>query len=347
MHSAVKNEHLHLPPPPRPIYTEGQNQFEIDSCLPQIKAMEEGRFLLKAISNGYYPGTPIPTGALPGLCSLGFWDSVGNQNWGLELHRNEGIEIILLEKGETPCFLDGKQTLLKAGQFTVTRPWQKHSHGYPFVGSGRLHWFILDVGVRRPNSPWQWPPWIHLQKNDLLELTAILRQNESPTWFASREMIRIFQSLASHLQHPSPQDRLSHIGICVSQLLLETLESLREQKPARDPELSTRFRTVDLFLKDIETNPSSASEDWTLPMMAKQCGMGSTSLVDCCNQITNTSPMDFLKRCRLRHAANDLTHSSKLSITQIAFNHGFSSSQYFATEFKKHFGQTPRSFRQK
>lgn len=344
MHSLVKNEHFFLSPPSQPIYTEGQNQYKIDSCLPQKKAMQEGRFLLHAISSGYYPGTLIPPEALPGLCSLGFWNSVGKQNWGLELHRNEGIEIILLEKGEMPCFLDGKKMILKAGHFTVTRPWQKHSHGYPQVGSGRLHWFIIDVGVRRPNDQWNWPSWIQLQKNDLQELTAMLRENESPIWPASTEMIRTFQSLSHHVQHPLPEERLSHIGIAVNQLLLETLESLRQQKPKRNPELSTRLRTVDLFLKDLESHPSCCAEPWTLSNMAKQCGMGSTAFVNFCNQLTNTSPMNFLKRCRLRHAAEDLSQNPSIPITEIAFKHGFSTSQYFATEFKHQFRHSPRSY---
>jgi AraC-like DNA-binding protein len=59
------------------------------------------------------------------------------------------------------------------------------------------------------------------------------------------------------------------------------------------------------------------------------------------------TPSEYLKVCRLQ-AARRLLSSTALadrSITEIAFECGFTSSAHFATEFRKRFGKSPRSFR--
>jgi AraC-like DNA-binding protein len=59
------------------------------------------------------------------------------------------------------------------------------------------------------------------------------------------------------------------------------------------------------------------------------------------------TPSEYLKVCRLQ-AARRLLSSTALadrSITEIAFECGFTSSAHFSTEFRKCFGKSPRSFR--
>lgn len=54
---------------------------------------------------------------------------------------------------------------------------------------------------------------------------------------------------------------------------------------------------------------------------------------------------EFIRRIRLESAANRLLSNSHLSITDLAFECGFSSSQNFAKAFRAHFGMTPSAFR--
>jgi AraC family transcriptional regulator len=56
------------------------------------------------------------------------------------------------------------------------------------------------------------------------------------------------------------------------------------------------------------------------------------------SSIMNETPADFVLRLRLEKAANLLIHSELQSITEIAFNSGFSSPSVFSRAFKKHFG---------
>jgi AraC-like DNA-binding protein len=59
------------------------------------------------------------------------------------------------------------------------------------------------------------------------------------------------------------------------------------------------------------------------------------------------TPSEYLKVCRLQAARRLLSSitGADRSITEIAFECGFTSSAHFATEFRKRFGKSPRSFR--
>ncbi|MFA7370281.1 MAG: helix-turn-helix transcriptional regulator, partial [Kiritimatiellales bacterium] len=59
---------------------------------------------------------------------------------------------------------------------------------------------------------------------------------------------------------------------------------------------------------------------------------------------TGTGPNQYLLWRRLE-AAKDLLTNNELSITETAHRLGFSSSQYFATVFRRHTGLPPNSFR--
>src|ERR1700744_5415373 len=144
---------------------------DMDTCESQLRAIHSGKIKLTALTKGHYPGKPIAKNVLPGLSSIGFWDGTGRQDWGLEPHRNEGIEIHFLETGKMGFSADNHHYNLHSGDFTVTRPWQLHKLGDPHIGPGRMHWLILDVGAKKPNQTWSWPDWITLMPDDLAELT--------------------------------------------------------------------------------------------------------------------------------------------------------------------------------
>ena len=324
------------------------NPFRVDSCLPQKKAVKAGKIRLYGISHGHYPGSKIPPKLLPGLCNLGFWDAVGFQNWGLEPHRNEGIEIVFLETGQLPFSIGPSSGNLEAGSFTVTRPWQLHCHGDPLIGPGRLHWAIIDVGVRHPQDPWKWPSWVMLTRKDLAELTQKLRYNETPCWQGNPTILQAFKLLSEQIRQHDLNRRGSHLIIGLNQLLLGVLESLRSHNIGEDPRLASRRRTVELFLKDMAMDTVRLAAKWTLESMAVECGMGVTAFVKYCHSVTNTSPVDYLNRCRLEHAATLLSRNKAgqpSSITDIAFQCGYSSSQYFATQFRQQYGCTPQEYR--
>lgn len=330
---------------PAPIYKSGSIRHEIDTCAPQIKAIREGKIEFHALSKGHYPGKSIKSNILPGLASVGFWNCRRTQDWGLDFHRNEGVEIVFLENGGTAFEVDGGKHHLHAGSLTVTRPWQLHRLGDPHIGRCRLFWLILDVEVRRPNQQWKWPPWVVLSPGDLADLTGKLRHAGQSVWRATPETREIFREVGECIVHWSENRMPSRLAVAVNRLLVELLDILSDLRVHESSELEIRRRTVELFLRDLAENPASSAEPWTLETMARQCGMGITAMARYCRELVNNGPMAYLNLCRLEHAARALRDEPALSVTEIALRAGFNSSQYFATRFRKRYRTTPVAHR--
>jgi AraC-like DNA-binding protein/mannose-6-phosphate isomerase-like protein (cupin superfamily) len=326
------------------IYQTRRKPYEIDTCEPQVRAVQEGKIKLHALTKGHYPGAKFSSDILPGLNSIGFWDGAGPQDWGLNEHRNEGVEIVFLETGRMAFTVDKRQFDLGPGSLTITRPWQLHKLGNPNIGPGRLHWLILDVGVRRPNQEWRWPDWLVLTRPDLAELTRKLRHNETPVWKSTGDIAQNFQKIAQCILDWNQPHSVSRMIAKINQLFVSILDALTAQQLDENPDLTSRRRTVELFLKDLAENPVSSRELWTLGQMAQQCGMGVTAFSKYSRELVNVGPMEYLNQCRLDHAARQLREKPELSVTDIAFANGFNSSQYFATCFRRRFKLTPSQF---
>ncbi|MDB6021714.1 MAG: AraC family transcriptional regulator [Pedosphaera sp.] len=331
----------------KPIYRSRNARYEIDRCEPQNDAIRRGKINFHALTKGHYPGTPVPANILPGLNSIGFWSAGGTQDWGLNAHRNEGIEISFLETGTMVFAVDEREHPLRAGHFTITRPWQLHKLGAPNIGPGRMHWLILDVGVRRPHQEWCWPKWVVLSKEDLAKLTRKLRHNENPVWNSTPAIARTFREIARYVAGWHLPHAVSHLAVHLNQLLIGILDALTEQQTHESEQLTSRRRAVEIFLQELENDPANAGQPWTLDRMTGHCGMGITAFSKYCRELVNAGPVEFLNRCRLDHAARQLRAGNELSVTEIALANGFNSSQYFATVFGQHFHMSPKSYREK
>lgn len=338
-----------LPPPrrlkPRPaVFLSASQRFQADTCVAPAQAAADGQLELVALARGPYPGRRLPPKILPGLRTIGFWNAPHRQDWGLPWHRNEGLEITCLDSGSVAFAVENLSVTLLPGSLTVTRPWQAHRVGNPEVGAGKLFWLILDLGVRRPNQSWQWPAWVTLTLPDKKRLTTLLRHNENPVWTANREMRALWHRLGRSVAAPADPLLASRLTAQINDLLVLLLDLLTHAQAPLDASLSGGLRTVGLFLDELRHDARMAAHPWTLPSMAGHCGLGTTAFVTFCRQLTNRAPIRFLTDCRLAWACRRLETTGD-SITAIALDCGFNSSQYFATVFRRHLGQTPQSWR--
>jgi len=316
----------------------------LDTCKPQVLELRTGKIRPAALSKGRYPGVTITNDTLPGLNSAGFWDCAGPQDWGLDTHRNEGLEIHFVETGNMVFVADERRFNLGPGDFTITRPWQLHKLGDPHIGPGRVHWLMIDVGVRSPGDRWRWPGWVTLTPRDLAELTRKCRHNKMPVYKSTPEIARIFQQIAMCVVQWKAPHSVSRMIANLNQLFVSFLDTLATQELIQSSDRGSSRRVVELFLKGLEESQAKCEEIRTLDQMAKQCGMGITSFAKHTRECVNVSPMEFLKQCRLNHAARQLREQPDASITEICFSNGFNSSQYFATCFRKRFNMSPREF---
>ncbi len=317
--------------------------YHADTCLPLIDAVNRKKVKFKALARYTYPGDRLTNDTL-GLNSIGYWDANEQQDWGLDWHRNEGIEIHFLESGSMPYAQEKKELELQPNDLTITRPWEAHKVGNPNIGVGKFYWVILDLGVRRPHQNWVWPDWIILAPEDLQKLTTILRQNEDVRLRADRRVRDCFQRIGRAVDADKKGSNSSRIRLLVNYLLILLLDLLESENIELREELTDSSRSVKLFLNELEKN---LTEAWTIEKMSNSAGVGLTRFTFHCKQLTNLTPMRYLMMRRLKLSKQMLLEHKELSVAEVAFSCGFSTSQYYSTVFKKQEKCTPIEYRQK
>ncbi|HPS55028.1 MAG TPA: AraC family transcriptional regulator [Sedimentisphaerales bacterium] len=325
------------------IFHDVKIAYRADTCEPLKKAAKEKRLILEGFGRNDYPGNQLPEKIMPELCLYCVWDANKDQNWGLTEHRNEGIEIGYLSKGKLDFLVNGKVYPLKSGDLTITRPWQPHKAGDPNIHASRMHWLILDVGVRRPNEPWVWPNWFVFSKQDINKLTELLRYNEQPVWRANQQIEKCFEKIASLTTAKNIESVQTRLRLYINSLFLELSELLQKNNIKLDSNLISTRRSVEMFLAGLKKH---LDYQWTLEEMAKSCKLGRSRFSHHCKAITNMTATEYLAHCRIESAKNLLKNYPEKTISQIATLCGFESSQYFATVFKKKTNLSPRQYLQ-
>ncbi len=320
--------------------------FRADDCSPLVLAEERGELSLSGYGRGQYPGLRLAPGQLPGLRSIGVWDAVGRQNWGLPFHRNEGIEICYLLHGQCEFATDEGSWSLQSGDMTITRPWQRHRVGNPHIHPCKLFWFILDVDASTSSGRWSFPDWIAPDAESRLELLRCYRQHpRCHLREETQERRGVVEQLCSSFVSEPSRLQVAALSAGINYLLVSVADSLSRlpEDSAQDPEGFDA--TIRQFYRGLEASVEKAAEAWTLEEIAHACRVGKSYLSLACRRLFNHSPVGQLNVIRLEHAARMLREKPLISVTEIAFTCGFNSSQYFARSFRKRFASAPAAYR--
>lgn len=135
-----------------------------------------------------------------------------------------------------------------------------------------------------------------------------------------REMLEAYlASLAEKESRPSPAEAHAH-------------SSLSEEDD----------RLMQQLMAFIEQNLGNS--DITIDDMAKFVAVSRTSLHRKVKNLIGTTPMEFLREARIRKASQMLMQTSA-SVSQVAYECGFSDPKYFSKCFKAATGQTPTEYK--
>lgn len=86
------------------------------------------------------------------------------------------------------------------------------------------------------------------------------------------------------------------------------------------------------------------TETMRVGALARRAGMSSRSFIRAFRSATGRPPIAYLIELRVNRAAALLRHGTE-SITEVAFQVGFSDSNYFARQFRRVLGMSPRAYR--
>ena len=140
-------------------------------------------------------------------------------------------------------------------------------------------------------------------------------------------------------EHSRP-DTMS-VSLCKSLVLDIIIRLIRQNKSCEDmrPGENSMFqKTIITYLE------KHIKDEITVGDMADAMGYSESHFRALFRKVSEISPVQFLQHLRIE-TAQRLIRERRLSLTEIAFEVGFNSSQYFSNVFKKQIGLSPREYR--
>lgn len=254
-------------------------------------------------------------------------------------HRNAGIEIVYVEGGHLPWQVENRSDPVGPGSVFFTLPWQWHGSTADFEPGHSWHYFILRVegkGIDRP-GPLRLPKAIGFSGAEQRQLFATLRSASRHTWPGSETLAESMRCLIRECGQPGQ----FHERCCAAWVAIILTEL---ERTIRENEMIVPLPGADCISQLVDELSRRLDERWTLEAMALYCGLKRTQFAATLRLHTGDSPVELINRLRVERARCLLRESSR-SITEIAMNCGFDTSQYFARVFRALTGVSASEYR--
>ncbi len=151
-------------------------------------------------------------------------------------------------------------------------------------------------------------------------------------------IIPLLERLIFYFSYPSNVNNL---------LVVDVMNQIYTQLYLNDADLKLSdniYCHPDWFLRAVEYMEANYPSKITIDMIAEAVDMSESLFYKKFRQYTDTSPTDYLRDIRIRHAEHDLLNTDK-QIKAIAHETGFRNSSYFSKQFTEVTGISPKQFR--
>jgi AraC family L-rhamnose operon regulatory protein RhaS len=277
---------------------------------------------------------------LPGVEFYGEWKT-SKKPHRLSRHKNAGLEIVLVSKGELRWEVENREVELRADMLFYTFPWQEHGGVEEMQPSCEISYLCLTLAKRyaKPQRRFRFHRSLGFTAAEERLLSFALVGSPVQAAPADGEITWLFAHFFRVVRTPAPfrQNRARDTLRLILAHLAELAPTGRNPA-ARSDEAERRVLHFTRVLARRHAEP------WTLKSMSEECRLGRTQFSELLQKHTGDTPVTHLNRLRLREAQRLLAQSDR-PITEIALAVGFNSSQYFATVFKEFTDLDPRSFR--
>ncbi len=243
-------------------------------------------------------------------------------------HR-QAIEICFLVKGRQTYRVGGRSYRLRGGDVFLTFPNEVHSTDDLPQEKGTLYWMILRLP--RPGEL-----FLGLPRAQARAVLRGLLEIPSHHFSGSPQMKEHLDAIAFLHDEPASALGAAQLSNRVHAFLLEVIRC--SQRPA-----PVRHDSFQPILEEIAHRPDETPR---VPELAAKAGLSVARFSARFKQETGVPPAEYILRVKIEEACRRLERGSH-SVTRIAYDLGFSSSQYFATAFKRLEGRTPGEARRR
>ncbi|QHW33763.1 AraC family transcriptional regulator [Paenibacillus rhizovicinus] len=243
-------------------------------------------------------------------------------------HRHDRcFEFVYVENGKLAWEVDDGHYPTHAGQCFHTKPGEWHRAGSNYVEPSSIWWIIMV-------DPGEMQGWLGFGEADRLRIQAAL--GALPRIVHADMRIREqFLKLRGIIEHGTAADlfRARHY-------LLDILLQLIYPPVARQIPLDLHEAMLALT-EEIEAEPERR---WANKELAAKVGVSESHFYRLFQDMHGQSPANYIDRLRMNRACG-LLRMPGASVTGVAMDLGYKTSQHFATVFKKYIGVSPTQWR--
>jgi len=256
----------------------------------------------------------------------------------LESHSHDGYEICYLLSGETRWVLGKEEVLYLSGEaFSVIQPRVPHFGLFHRIDPCELVWLVLktDSAPGEAESP--------LLGRDLLSHMDAVYRNAGNTVQRGDRRLRasaeVFAATLRSLRYGRlDANRRAWLQTSVMQIIMAVHDLLRGRRQTASRSMADIVSRCDRFIQQHLAEPIGARD------LVKHVNVHPSTFFVRFKQQAGMTPADYLRRARIQRARELLVRTNR-SITEVALDCGFSSSQHFADCFKEYTGTQPSRFR--
>jgi AraC-like DNA-binding protein/quercetin dioxygenase-like cupin family protein len=252
-------------------------------------------------------------------------------------YHDNAFELCIVVSGEVEWETLGETHLLRAGSLFITQVGELHWGRDSAMQPCTLYWLILDAGMADDE-------WLCLPPAEAHRIRLGLRSAPHRLSLSTDRCERMFATLIDEHQRQSSEKReetssRTSARSALLLLLTEVVRAAEKTAVADDDQLipTAVQNAMELVRSDhlgIRTSEIAAA-----------CGLKVNELNRLFLSHTGLSFKQYALRDRVRTARRGLTETPK-RVTDIANELGFSSSQHFATVFRRMTGTTPSRYRE-
>ena len=243
-------------------------------------------------------------------------------------HYHEEIEILFVTQGEISIDVNENTYRIKKGEIL-------------FINSNNLHWIKHHLDEEAKVEPLLFSPKI-LRNNILSYKTDDIINNILNTNFEALIIKdeKIFNDLCNLKNSKKNNQKLIELDYLL--VIYEIINYIYKNKELI--EVKNQGKKNENLLKVLNYIYQNYSSQIKVETLASIMGLSEGETSRTFKKLTGQSPMDYVIHYRIKVATILLKNTSK-SITDIAFEVGFSSSNYFTIAFKKITGLTPSEYK--
>lgn len=242
----------------------------------------------------------------------------------LPLHTHDGYELCVLTAGRATWWTAEGLHTLRPGDAFISRPNELHGSLIGSLEACDLYWFQFDLDSKA----------FALDKRSKDELAARLdaaRMAAVGPWL--NVVTHHYDALLAEFRSESPRPSI------VRMHAVAIIDVFAQASTAGHAEVDDRLRCIQAWVLDQIAGPLRVED------IQRGTGVARNEIYRLFREQLGTTPTQWITAERVRIASSRLL--SDQSLSRISFDLGFSSTQYFATVFRRHTGVSPSVYRQR